>query len=199
MCYNSPPTNFLTGTVYLLIATEDEARFVERCLAGDTTAFQPLVERYHRPLFAAAYRLLGDREEARDATQDAFLKAYQALRTFDPRRRFFSWIYRILVNECLNMRRARKPMVPLDARLAATRSNSPDVPAQQADARRILRRALMELSPEQREVIVLRHFEGLSYVELAEAIGVPEKTVKSRLFSARQRLLGLLAGKAVWS
>ena len=109
-----PATNFRGPAVYLGVGTEDEADLIRRCLDGEADAFEPLVERYHRPLFRAAVRLLGDREEARDATQTAFLKAYKGLPSCDPRRRFFSWIYRILVNDCLNVLRARHPTEPLD-------------------------------------------------------------------------------------
>ena len=105
--------------MYLQVGTEDEDGLIGRCLDGDSAAFEPLVERYHRPLFRVAARLLGDREEARDATQTAFLKAYQALATCDRQRKFFSWIYRILVNECLNTLRARRPMQGLDGSMAA--------------------------------------------------------------------------------
>ena len=95
--------------MYLQMGEQDEDGLIGRCLAGDSSAFEPLVERYHRPLFRAATRLLGGGEEARDVTQTTFLKAYQALGTYDRRRRFFSWIYRILTNECLNALRARRP------------------------------------------------------------------------------------------
>ncbi|HXG56474.1 MAG TPA: sigma-70 family RNA polymerase sigma factor [Vicinamibacterales bacterium] len=177
--------------MYLQISTEDEDGLIGRCLDGDSAAFAPLVERYHGPLFKVAARLLGDREEARDATQTAFLKAYQALASCDRQRKFFSWIYRILVNECLNTLRARRPMQPLDQDLAAP-AGPADLVAS-AETRTRVRRALLALSTEQRDVIVLRHFAEMSYEQVAAALKVPEKTVKSRLFSARQRLCELLA------
>ena len=192
MCYKSP-ANFYGNHVYLQVGTEDESGLIGRCLEGDRAAFEPLVERYHGPLFRVAARLLGDREEARDVTQTAFLKAYQALASCDRQRKFFSWIYRILVNECLNSLRARKPTVELDPNLAAPVRQTDVVAA--AETRRRVRRALLELSSEQRDVIVLRHFAEMGYEDMAAALGIPEKTVKSRLYSARQRLCELLAGE----
>ncbi len=179
--------------VYLYSGADDEQTLIARCLSGDAEAFGPLVERYHRPLFRMAVRLLGDREEARDATQTAFLKAYQALGTCDPERRFFTWIYRILINECLNVLRARRP---IGAMVEVAAESAPDAVGA-GELRRIVRKALLQLTPEQRDVVVLRHFGELSYEEVAAAAGIPVKTVKSRLFSARQRLCELLAGERV--
>jgi RNA polymerase sigma-70 factor (ECF subfamily) len=178
--------------VYLEAGRDDEDGLIGRCLEGDGAAFERLVERYHGPLFRVAARLLGDREEARDATQTAFLKAYQALASCDRQRKFFSWIYRILVNECLNMIRSRRPLQALDEGLAAPAGKTDAVAS--AEMRGQVRRALLQLSQDQRDVVVLRHFAELSYDEMAAALGVPAKTVKSRLFSARQRLCELLAG-----
>ena len=136
--------------------------------------------------------MLHDREEAKDATQTAFMKAYQSLGSLDLERRFFSWIYRILVNDCLNVLRARRSMVPLEA--AGDRAATPatdDVGA--GETRQLIRTALLKLPAEQREVILLRHFGDMSYAQVATALGISEATVKSRLFSGRQRLCELLA------
>jgi RNA polymerase sigma-70 factor (ECF subfamily) len=176
--------------VYFMLEPNDDARLVARCLEGDQGAFEPLVARYERVLFSVALRLVGDYEDARDATQNAFVRAYEHLDTFDPARKFFSWIYRIVVNECLNLRRARHPNEPLADTFEAPGGAFDAVAASEAHDR--IQAALMALTPEYREVVVLRHFADLSYEEISEAIGVPDKTVKSRLFSARKRLAGLL-------
>jgi len=181
--------------VYLQLGDEDEDGLIIRCLAGESAAFEPLVARYHPPLFRVAVRLLGDREEARDVTQTTFLKAYRALATCDRQRRFFSWIYRILINECLNIRRSRRPMQGLDDGMASPPVGSDPVEA--AETRRRVRKALLQLPPDLRDVIVLRHFAEMRYEQIAASVGVPEKTVKSRLFSARQRLCELLAAEKV--
>jgi RNA polymerase sigma-70 factor, ECF subfamily len=178
--------------VYLEVGTEDENALIVRCLAGESAAFQPLVERYYGTLFRVASRMLHDREEAKDATQTAFMKAYQSLGSLDRERRFFSWIYRILVNDCLNVLRARRSMVPLEA--AGDRAMVPasdDVGA--GETRQLIRAALLKLPAEQREVILLRHFGDMSYAQIATALAISEATVKSRLFSGRQRLCELLA------
>jgi RNA polymerase sigma-70 factor (ECF subfamily) len=182
--------------VYLPVgaeADEEDRTLVERCLGGDTEAFRPLVERYHRSLYGVAVRMLGNREDARDATQNAFVKAYRGLSTYDPSYRFFSWVYRILVNECLNELRARKPMTALSESLV--QPGTPAEAVQASESRRAVRRAVLQLPPEQREVIVLRHFGGLSYAQMADTLGIPESTVRSRLFGGRQRLLDMLAAR----
>jgi len=169
----------------------DETACVVRCLNGDASAFEPLVNRYQRVLFTVALRLLGNAEDARDATQNAFVRAYQRLDTFDPSRRFFSWIYRIAVNESLNLRRAQRPHEPLPETLEVAGATMEALEARELSER--VQAALMTLSAEHREVVVMRHFADLSYQEIAETLDIPEKTVKSRLFSARQRLAPLLA------
>lgn len=161
---------------------------VARCLRGDSSAFEPIVRRYQRVLYSVARRMLGDHDDALDATQNAFAHAYERLETFDPGRRFFSWIYRIVVNECLNVRRARRPGEPLADGLAAADAGSPEQIVENLERSESIDAALTRLSEDHRLVLVLRHFADLSYTEISEAIGVPEKTVKSRLFDARQRL-----------
>jgi RNA polymerase sigma factor (sigma-70 family) len=172
--------------------SDDDSLFVAECLAGDTAAFRPLVERYQRVLFSVALRMLGDREEATDATQTAFVKAFEKLVTYDRRHRFFSWLYRILVNECLNVRRAQRLEVPLDDGIPA--AGDPLEALQVNERRARVKAAVARLPREQREVIILRHFADLSYGEIAEALGLPEKIVKSRLYSARQQLGHWLLG-----
>jgi RNA polymerase sigma-70 factor (ECF subfamily) len=168
----------------------DDREAVKRCLAGDGSAFETLVNRYQHVLFNVAFRLLGDYEEARDAAQNTFLKVFDKLSSFDQQQRFFSWMYRILVNECLNARR-RPPLQRLDDDGAETGA-APDA-VEARERRRDVRAAILALPPAYREVIVLRHFAAMSYEEMSAAIGVPAKRVKSRLHSARQQLAELLA------
>ena len=163
----------------------DDRLWVARCLAGEAAAFEPLVDRYQRVLFGVALRLLGNYEDAKDATQNTFIRAYEHLDSFDPDRRFFSWIYRIAVNESLNLRRGRRPQV-FDGVIEVSGGQTEAVEQRETSAR--VEQAIAKLSEEYREVVVLRYFGELSYEEISEAVGVPEKTVKSRLFSARQRL-----------
>lgn len=178
--------------MYLSQDAED-ASLVARCRAGDPVGFELLVRRHERVLFNVALRMLGNREEAADATQNTFVKVYQHLDEFDCDRRFFSWLYRILVNECLNIRRAR-PGVSEEIGSALASSAGPFETLERSERHRRIQAALLSLPHEYREVVVLRHFAGLSYDDIAAAVGVPAKTVKSRLYSARQRLGELLLG-----
>ena len=177
--------------VYFSSDTDDLA-LVGQTLAGQHEAFGVLVTRYQKVMYTVALRMLGNPEDARDATQDAFVKAFERLATFDGKHRFFSWLYRILVNECLNVRRDRRPEGPLDADTEG--AGTPFDATLESERREQIQLALLKLSPEYRTVVVLRHFAGQSYGEIAEALAIPEKTVKSRLYSARQRLGELLLG-----
>lgn len=138
--------------------------------------------------------MLGNVQDAEDVTQTAFGNAFAALDSFDPRFRFFSWIYRMAVNESLNTQKRRKNMVSLDGTF--------DIPApaaisqSAADAEERVGTALLELKPEDRAVVVLRHFVSFSYEEISEVLEVPVKTVKSRLFTARERLHQSLLARA---
>jgi RNA polymerase sigma-70 factor (ECF subfamily) len=177
--------------VYLNQDAEDSA-LVRRALDGDAGAFETLVTRHQRALYTVACRMLGNRDEARDAIQGALVKAYEHLGSFDPRHRFFSWIYRIVVNECLNLLRARRPADDLSPALAA--GDTPFDVAANGERARQVQQALLRLTPDARAVIVMRHFGDLSYDEIAAALNLPSKTVKSRLYAARQRLGELLLG-----
>ena len=172
----------------------DDGLLVQRSLAGEEAAFEALITRYERALFGVALRMLGDYDDARDATQAAFVKAYRKLATFDPKFRFFSWMYRILLNECLNTRRGRRLRQPLAPDLLLDRG--PLEALEVAERRKRVQQALLALTFEQREVILLRHFGDLGYDEIAATVGIPVKTVKSRLYTARQRLIELLDEKA---
>jgi len=173
-----------------------EAEWVRLARAGDARAFEMLVTSYERVVYATASRMLGNAEDARDVTQTVFVKAWQALDSFDPMHRFFSWIYRITVNESLNMIRARRPSAPVDDALPAGGA-APDDDVHASELREAMRAAMLELSDDYRQVIVLRHGMNHSYQEIARMIGVPEKTVKSRLYTARQLLAQALRRRGV--
>ena len=166
---------------------DQDAALVARCLAGEVEAFEPLVLRYQRPLFNVALRMVGDREEARDVVQDAFLRAYEKLSSFDPRYRFFSWVYRIVLNASLNARERRRAGDPLTVEPAAG-EGGPEEALRAREREDCVQAALLSLPVDDRLVLVLRHFAELSYAEIGEALGLAEKTVKSRLHEARQRL-----------
>jgi RNA polymerase sigma-70 factor (ECF subfamily) len=170
---------------------EHDTMLVQACLQGDRSAFDELVDRYQRVLFNLAYRITGSIEDAMDVTQSAFVAAYEKLHTFDPSHRFFSWIYRITCNQALNVLGRRRPEVELDIGISGTDAD-PETAYGAAEASDFIQRSLLDLSPQHRTVIVLKHIEGLSYREIGDLLDIPEKTVKSRLFTARQNLRSAL-------
>ena len=175
---------------------EDDLPLVERCRHGDRKAFATLVARYQGPLYNAAYRVLGNIEDARDVTQGVFLKIAERLDEYDPKFKFFSWIYRIAINDSLNLLRRNGRDEPFDDEdaLPGPDSTNPEWKASEAELSRHVQVALMGMKAEDRVVITLRHFSGCSYLEIAQVLDLDERTVKSRLFEARQRLRGLLKG-----
>jgi RNA polymerase sigma-70 factor (ECF subfamily) len=167
---------------------------VERYRAGDRTAFTELVIRYQRPIYNAAFWVLRNAEDANDITQDVFLTVAERLDDYDPRYKFFSWIYRIAVNASLNMlrRNRREEALDDDSEFAAADSANPELQLGDAQVAARVRSALMRLSTNDRMVLALRHFSECSYEEIGEILDLDEKTVKSRLFEARRRMRGLL-------
>lgn len=172
----------------------DDIASVRDCLQGDPQAFVALVERYEKPVYNVALRMLRNREDAQDVAQTAFLKAYRSLSSYDPQFRFYSWIYRIAINESLNVLRARRREAgPVDGQLAAT-DPGPDQVLETDNEMRELLDAVEGLKPDYRAVIVLKYFAGQSYQDMAVTLEIDEKTVKSRLFTARQLLKDRLVG-----
>jgi RNA polymerase sigma-70 factor (ECF subfamily) len=169
------------------VKEDDDATLVRRCRDGDRAAFERLVMRYQKPVFNAALRLLRDPEDARDVAQTTFLKVFEHLGDYDPSFKFYSWIYRIAVNESLNALGSRKPCEGLNGE-EADAAPGPDRQLEGEQTGQAIEEALMRLNPELRTVIVLRHFMHLSYQDMSDILLLPEKTVKSRLYSARQLL-----------
>jgi RNA polymerase sigma-70 factor (ECF subfamily) len=180
---------------------EPDATFVVRLRARDATAFKRLIDCYERPMFNVAFRMLGNAAEAADATQEVFLKVFENIAGFDPQYRLFSWVYRIAVNESIDRlkRRRHAEMVSLDVEdlPLASADRGPDRVAGDAQMNDMIQAALMEMPYDHRAVIVLRHFAECSYAEMADILHIPEKTVKSRLYSARQDLHGKLFAHGV--
>jgi RNA polymerase sigma-70 factor (ECF subfamily) len=160
---------------------------IEQCIKGDRKAFESLLEQYQKPVYNAAFRMLHNPEDARDVTQTVFLKVYENLGSFDTSRRFFSWIYRITLNESINWLEKAGRLKPLEHE-AADETGGPERQASNAELGKGIEAALMTITPDYRAVIVLKHLMGCSYVEISEILEIPEKKVKSRLFTARQQL-----------
>lgn len=165
----------------------DDAALVREVVEGHVDAFETLVRRHQRPVYTAILRMVRDPEEARDLAQTAFLKAFEQIHTFDPQYRFFSWIYRIAIHEAINHQQRRKRAEPLAFDVVDPDRN-PQGDVEGKEIERAVQSALATLSPDHRAVVVLRHFLDGSYREIAVALDLPEKTVKSRLFEARRAL-----------
>ena len=181
---------------------------VQQARRGDREAFRTLVERYQHKVTALATGMLRNRDDALDVVQDTFTKAYQSLDRFKGESSFYTWLYRITLNQCIDHQRrtARMPSAPLES--AETPEESPTINAARDDAERDdpmqrvheaevgqrIRQAISELTPEHRAVILLREVEGLSYEEISRALECPKGTVMSRLHYARRQLQARLRG-----
>lgn len=175
-----------------------EKKIIEKVLGGDANAFEELVLKYEKTVYNLALRMVGDRDDAFDMTQEAFIKAYGSLSSFRGDSKFSVWIYRITTNVCLDFLRSksRKQQVSLtvsdddeDAQL--------DIPDPKADPEQQLikkismqsvEEGLKTLPDKQRQILVMRELGGMSYAEIGKALSIEEGTVKSRIFRARKRL-----------
>jgi RNA polymerase sigma-70 factor (ECF subfamily) len=173
---------------------DTDRALVARYRSGDREAFAELVARYQRILHNAAFWILRRPEDASDVTQEVFLKVAERLDEYDPKYRFFSWIYRIAVNESLDAlrRNAREDQLDDEVELPAPDSADPERQVGDTEYAGRIRRALLLMNTNDRMVLSLRHFSECSYQEIGQILDLDAKTVKSRLFEARQRLRDLL-------
>jgi len=166
-----------------------DEELVEACQAGEASAFDVLVARWEDKIRGAAYRFLGSEEEARDVAQEAFLKAYRALGGFKREARFSSWLYQIATNLCRDRLRRRRTRAAVSIEeleetgpvIVETRPGAHER-LQQMDLARVVRRAVHALAEEQREVVILKEYQGLTFQEIAQALDLPVSTVKTRLY-----------------
>jgi RNA polymerase sigma-70 factor (ECF subfamily) len=181
-------------------AASEEGRLIGRILAGESRLYGALVERYQRRLYWSCLRLVGDPDDAEDMVQEAFVRAYAHLREFDPAYRFYTWIFRIARNLCLNRLRRRR----LWGLVSLSRPEAGPEPAADRDAAsavesrelaEALAACLASLPREQRECFELRHAEEFSYAEIAAVLEVPVGTVMSRLSRAREKMRACLGAK----
>ena len=180
-----------------MIHDEDQG-LVRQTLAGDGSAFERIVEKYQKTVFNVALRMTRETKDAEDIAQEVFLKAYERLESYKPEYRFFSWLYRIALNESLNSLDQKKRFEGLDEEMA-TDGPDPDEVAEANERSRKIADAIMELKVDYRAVVVLKHFEGLSYEEIAQILEISEKKVKSRLFTAREVLRDILLKRGLGS
>ncbi|MGI9628576.1 MAG: RNA polymerase sigma factor [Longimicrobiales bacterium] len=176
-----------------------ERELLRMCQGGDARFFEPIVRAYERPGMRVALGMLGNQEDARDALQDAFVKAWLALGRFDLKRPFGPWFFQILRNQCrdaIRSRGARFQLEALDERLELkpeSPERGPERRRQRRAAKELLWKALERLGEDHREIIVLKELEGFRYGEIAGILSIPEGTVASRLFHARKALADVMS------
>ena len=176
----------------------DDRRLIAEVLAGNSAAFGELVVRYQDRLFNVAYRVLDNADDAADVVQDVFVNAYTSLKSFKGDSELFTWLYRIAFNTAISFKRRRRGMVRIDGHgdeggidpEDRSTDTAPEAGMERGEDERVLADAMAKLSPEHRSVLVLKDIDGLKYEEIAEVMGVPIGTVRSRLHRARLELRG---------
>jgi RNA polymerase sigma-70 factor (ECF subfamily) len=163
----------------------DDNAAIQKCRAGEREAFRHLVEHYQAEAIGHAVAILGNREDALDAVQEAFIDAFQALSRFDLGLRFYPWFYAILRHRCFKLAASRKRRETISTEELEILSPLPGVSREESIS---LEQALLALTTEQRELVTLKHLDGLSYEELAARFAVPVGTIMSRLYHARKQL-----------
>jgi RNA polymerase sigma-70 factor (ECF subfamily) len=183
------------------VSTDDQLLIAD-CLQGRSAAFGELVLRYQDRLFNTVYRLVGNTEDARDVVQDAFINAYQSLGSFKGDSLFFTWLYRIAVNTAISWKRKQRIVYRLQLGAAqqgfgrepadTSEGHQPSHALERAEEERRVQDALNRLSPEHRTVLILKDLEGQKYEIMADVLGVPIGTIRSRLHRARLELRTVL-------
>lgn len=186
---------------------EADTEMLRAVLDGDSTAYRGLVEKYQGRVYSMVYGMVRNREDARDITQDAFVKAYRNLKSFRLESSFYTWLYRIAMNLAIDHTRKQKRQATtgFDEAIAAKdddggmhemhHQDSPRKALERKQLFGLIMEALDKLPAEQKQIILLREVEGLAYKEIAEVMEIPEGTVMSRLYYARKKLQKLLANQ----
>lgn len=178
-----------------MVSGSDE-QVIQECLDGNTAAFGELVRKYQERLYHAVVRVIGNRTDATDVTQEAFVQAYEKLSSFRGESAFYSWLFRIAWNNAVTWRRKRRPNQSLESMRESTGveptdrnpQSAPAHPLEVTERQRLVRQALDSLSEEYRAVLVLKEIEDLSYEEIARIVNCPVGTVRSRIHRGREEL-----------
>ena len=173
----------------------EEQIWLEEARTGDKVAFGKLVEAYQIPVYNLAYRMLSNRGEAEEAAQEVFIRAYTKLDTYDPRRKFSTWILSITSNYCIDLIRKRRALLlsidhplPPHPTLMSDRADGPEAQAVAGEREAMVQALLDELPEDYRQTVVLRYWYDLSYEEIAEIMDTTISAIKSRLFRARRQM-----------
>jgi len=172
---------------------ETELELIAKAQQGDRQAFGELVRRHREKAINVVYRMCGDANLAEDAAQEAFIRAWQHLPNYRPRSPFRNWVYRIATNVATDLIRRERETVDVDTLSLVSLDEGPEAMVERGERGERVRQAVLALPPASRTVLVLREYEGLSYREIADTLGIPIGTVMSRLNYARNRLRESLA------
>jgi RNA polymerase sigma-70 factor (ECF subfamily) len=182
---------------------QEDLLLIERCKSGDQTAYALLVRKYQNSVFNLCRKMVRNPEEARDLSQEAFVKTFATLDRFNPVYAFSSWLYKITANLCIDhIRKQRMKMLSIDepvegdegsiARDLQDPGQRPDEVSERSEMRGMIREAIAQLPAHYREILILRHEQQLSYEEIATRLSIPLGTVKARIHRAREQLKGIL-------
>ena len=187
--------NQIDNPVKIMVAPANynESELVSQAQHGDRSAFGDLVCHHRAGVINVVYRMCGDAQLAEDAAQEAFIRAWQKLPSYQPRSPFRNWLYRIATNVALDMLRRERETVDVDKVQLRTRTVGPEDSFDKSEREELVRNAVLALPAASRAVLVLREYEGLSYRQIAETLGIPIGTVMSRLNYARTHLAATLA------
>ena len=166
---------------------KEDKEIVARVLEGRVEDFRSIIDRYQQVVYNLTFKLTGDHEDAKESTQRTFVKVYSNLRLYDPEYKFFSWLYRIGINETLSYLKSKKDHLPVEEGHFKSQENFATL-EDQGEKERVIRKSIKRLKYDYRVLIVLKYYENLSYEEISSVTSVPVKKVRSRLFTARQIL-----------
>ncbi len=166
---------------------EQEQIIIERILAGQVDQYKILMIKYQNPVFRLILKIVGNYDDAKDLTQDVFVKTFESIGQYKPQYKFFSWIYRIAINEALLFVKRRKNFRQIDS-VTDLGIHLPEQTSDYEHREKLLNHAIGGLSESYKSVVLLKYYSDLSYTDMAAILEIPEKTVKSRLFDARKIL-----------
>jgi RNA polymerase sigma-70 factor (ECF subfamily) len=188
--FSTPAASLLTELVQLIFREVEDRDLIAKARRGDVEAYNLLVSRWEKRVFNYLLRLVSNREDALDVSQDVFLKAYQNLPKLDAPEKFAGWLFRIAHNEAFSLLRRRRPESELAPNMAQSDSGGRLLPLELSLA---VESALKRLSEDQREAVLLKIYQGFKFEEMAEILECPVSTVKSRLYTALELLKATLA------
>lgn len=175
---------------------KDDKYFVAEVLVGNINAFSGLIDKYQKQIFRLTFKMVQDYDDAKDLTQNIFIKVYQNLSSYNPNYSFFSWTYRIAINESINFLKQKKTYKKIDKRMV-DKIGSPEDIFEKNEMTKNLEKAMQSMKPELCSILVLKYFQELSYNEISEIKEWPIDKVKAKLFQARQALKKILIQKGL--